>query len=480
MLPFNAFVLGLIVYSTKMAGVSPLVSEDVSTTFERFKNAVIGPSIESVIAELSNVQLDEIGKKTERDPLFYMEPVVGSWIILNGICIGVQTNERIQNWDGWYAVEYIFAVLFTGEAILKTYLSPKDYFCGGDKRWNYFDAVIVLLAWVNIIAEETSDGEALSGLTILRLARLTRLARLVRIFRLKQFAELTLMIKGLFSGMATLFWAIVLLFFIIYVLGIFMTELVAVKSVDYSEEVFDEDVIPLFRSLEMSMATLFRCFTGDCSSKAGRPLIPTLEDTFGALFGLGWVGCTMLVMFGVFNLIMALYIESTMMAAKAQQETTQQYKRELVRVADYTRELMLRFYLAQRKANDGHVPKDMPKEILDVSIDISKDTFLNVIQDPKSRQFMDDLEIPSERARLFDVFDADASGSLDVKELVRGLLRVRGETQRSDIVAGYLGVRALLELVRQLEQKVQVGNAKIDMRFDQVEVLVANLQKLDL
>merc|ERR1712048_344369 len=105
----------------------------------------------------------------------------------------------------------------------------------------------------------------------------------------------------------------------------------------------------------------------------------------------------------------------------------------------------------------------------DVSIDITKDTFIQVVQDPKSRQFMDDLEIPCERARLFDVFDADGSGSLDVKELVRGLLRVRGEAQRSDVIAAYLSVRALLELVRDLEQKFQVANVKIDMRFDKVE-----------
>merc|ERR1712007_35361 len=103
------------------------------------------------------------------------------------------------------------------------------------------------------------------------------------------------------------------------------------------------------------------------------------------------------------------------------------------------------------------------------SIDITKETFFLVIQDPKSRKLMDDLEIPCERACLFDVFDADGSGSLAVKEIIQGFLRVRGDPQRSDVLAGYLSVRALLEIVRELEQTVELGISKLSIRFSQIE-----------
>merc|ERR1712137_497002 len=193
------------------------------------------------------------------------------------------------------------------------------------------------MGWMDIIMEEVAGGERVRGLTILRLIRLTRLARLVRVFRLKSLRELTLMVKGLFGGMATLFWAIVLLFVIIFVFGVFMTELVAMSV--SKDELFLEDVVPLFRTLEESMATLFRCFTGDCSSEAGRPLVPTMTRTFGVFFAVGWIGCIMLVTFGVFNLIMAVYIENTLSSAKTQHNEWNAEKKEARRVAQCTRML---------------------------------------------------------------------------------------------------------------------------------------------
>merc|ERR1712137_717689 len=336
------------------------------------------------------------------------------------------------------------------------------------------------MGWMDIIMEEVAGGERVRGLTILRLIRLTRLARLVRVFRLKSLRELTLMVKGLFGGMATLFWAIVLLFVIIFVFGVFMTELVNMNT--SKDELFREDVVPLFRSLEQSMATLFRCFTGDCSSLAGRPLVPTMYRIFGVFFAVGWIGCIMLVTFGVFNLIMAIYIENTMNAAISQQnETKKAAKKEAKRVADCTRKLMTRFYIAQKKHNDGDtisplnimtVLKDIPNDVQDISIDIHKEIFLTVLQDPATQKLMDDLEIPLERARLFDVFDADGNGMLGVKEIIQGFLRVRGETQRSDILAGYLSVRALLQIVRDFEETV-LG------RIDDIRFRLTRLEGID-
>jgi len=298
----------------------------------------------------------------------------------------------------------------------------------------------------------------------------------VRVFRLKSLRELTLMVKGLFGGMATLFWAIVLLFVIIFVFGVFMTELVAMST--SHDELFQEDVVPLFRTLEESMATLFRCFTGDCSSEAGRPLVPTMSRTFGWVFALGWIGCIMLVTFGVFNLIMAIYIDNTMNAAISHQNEKKAIRKEAKRVAECTRKLMNRFYFAQWKANSGQtissvdimtVFNDIPDDTQDISIDVTKEIFLTVLQDPSTQKLMDDLEIPMERAKLFDMFDADGNGVLNVREIIQGFLRVRGETQRSDILAGYLSVRALLHIVREFKETAMDGLDEICIRLTKLE-----------
>merc|ERR1712113_544524 len=91
---------------------------------------------------------------------------------------------------------------------------------------------------------------------------------------------------------------------------------------------------------------------------------------------------------------------------------------------------------------------------------VSKDLFLFIIQDPEVQSIMDDLDIPPERADLFDILDADGSGDLEVTELVQGLLKVRGEARKSDAVASLLAVRATQDMVRNFQYECQVHQAQ--------------------
>lgn len=43
---------------------------------------------------------------------------------------------------------------------------------------------------------------------------------------------------------------------------------------------------------------------------------------------------------------------------------------------------------------------------------------------------MDDLDLPKDRANLFEALDADSSGALHLAELAQGLLKVRGELKK--------------------------------------------------
>merc|ERR1712007_83372 len=101
----------------------------------------------------------------------------------------------------------------------------------------------------------------------------------------------------------------------------------------------------------------------------------------------------------------------------------------------------------------------------EMAICIDRETFLFVLSDPGTHKLLDDLEIHCERARLFDTLDADDSGSLEIQELIQGLLRVRGEPQRSDVLAGTLGVRALLDMSRKLEELITAGLDNIAERL---------------
>lgn len=329
---------------------------DVQETFERMKKAIFAPDVDTVIAELTNVQLDSLRKKNERDVMLSMEPLVGFFIVANGIIIGVQTDPHLNNWFGWQIFEVFFVCVFSIEALLKMmHAGIREHFWGHDFTWNIFDMTIILFAIFDMIFSNVFPQFHLSQLIILRLIRLTRLARLVRIFRLKSMKELTLMVKGLFGGMLTLLWAIIILLFVIYISSVAMTTLVNTTDLDSVSLDFRDEVYPISHYLHWSMLTIFRCFIGDCSSRLGTPLIYMLIDVYGAPIALLWIAVMFLVIFGLFNLVMAIYLENTLASAKVQEESAKHVEKEALRVAKNTRKLCSRFCAAQREANEGTV-----------------------------------------------------------------------------------------------------------------------------
>jgi len=200
----------------------------------------------------------------------------------------------------------------------------------------------------------------------------------------------------------------------------------------------------------------------------------------------------MIVTFGVFNIIIAIYIENTMEAAKISVEMDKRKRyRESLRIAHTTKALVKKFAIASRACDafeqDGFVfdvdrescvsqalmaPHDDTHDLdLDKMV-ISKDLFLLVIQDPSVQSLMDTLEIPPDRAELFDVLDAESKGGLYIQEVVMGMLKVRGDARRSDLVATLLKVRSLQLMCYKL-------SALTETIVEKQDALVAKFQSPD-
>eukprot|EP00812_Abedinium_dasypus_P008724 NODE_2464_length_930_cov_194.497143.p1 GENE.NODE_2464_length_930_cov_194.497143~~NODE_2464_length_930_cov_194.497143.p1 ORF type:complete len:253 (-),score=88.57 NODE_2464_length_930_cov_194.497143:154-912(-) len=219
---------------------------------------------------------------------------------------------------------------------------------------------------------------------------------------------------------------------------------------------FEEEMSNLFGTLPASMLTIFRCLIGDCATSQGKPLVGMLVDAYAWPFAFGYVILTMLVTFGLFNLIMAIYLENTLLAARSKENTME----ECIAVGRSAKQLLALFCAAQQAIHErGILSQDelsrvlatADKDSVDIEIAIHRDTYMQVIEIKKAQKIMDMLEIESDRARLFDVIDADGSQKLTTAEFVQGFLRLRGEAQRSDVLASVLGVRAVMEKVRALE-----------------------------
>merc|ERR1712224_1089595 len=149
-------------------------------------------------------------------------------------------------------MEFYFYGFFLFEFLLKLKLVGWPLFKGPDRLWNSFDLFCVVTSSVDLIFQYLifSDGIGLNVMYI-KLLRLARLGRLVRLLRFKIFHELKMMVQGVVSGMRVLAWAIVLLLFVVFLLGIVCRNLLSDQ--------------PEFSTVDRAMFSLFRCFTDGCT-----------------------------------------------------------------------------------------------------------------------------------------------------------------------------------------------------------------------
>jgi len=118
------------------------------------------------------------------------------------------------------------------------------------------------------------------------------------------------MLNGAVGGIRTLFWSIVLICMPLFVVALVLRETLG------QEEDADNGA-EMFSSLTMSFFSVFRCVVaGDCTAADGRPIFVLVSARYGWGYG-ALYGFTVIVMvFGLFNVIVAIYVENTVAAAK--------------------------------------------------------------------------------------------------------------------------------------------------------------------
>ncbi|CAE7405942.1 CAC, partial [Symbiodinium pilosum] len=380
--------------------------------FQAIREILLAGDTNRLVAELTFVRINDLAAPPEPlHPLLLIEPFVAVLIIANGVMIGFQTDMRYQAWEGWVYLEAAFGSFLLLEIALRMHLLRcREFWCGQERYWNFFDLFLaatgIIDMGVQLVSQQRSD---FFGTSLLRFCRLIRLVRIVKVFRLKFMRDLRLMVKGLIAGIKTLILAFTLLFSVIYVISGFATMILGPD-----EALAELELQVYFRSLPESMFTCFRCFTGECMDVDGKPLTHMLAQEFGYGFIFSYVFSYMLVAMGIFNVILAVYVDITMKAAKENEAVTaEQHARESIRIARTTRELLKKFAAAYHLFQDIE-ESDMAR--IDISpnaalftddeiqenIAITKELFLLVIQDRQVQLLMDDLDLPPDRANLFE------------------------------------------------------------------------------
>lgn len=458
-------------------------------TFHAIREILLAGDTNRLVAELTFVRINDLAAPPEpMHPLVLMEPFVAFLIVLNGIMIGFQSDPRYNDWEAWPYFEIGFSCFLVLEIMTRMHLlGCHGFWCGSEQIWNYFDLFLAGTGLVDIIVQQTThEKTGIFGTSLLRFCRLIRLVRIVKIFRLKAMRDLRLMVKGLIAGIKTLVLAFTLLFSVLYVISGFAT-----MTLGSYEETMTLGLMIYFQSLPDSMFTAFRCFTGECVNEAGEPLTHILAREYGLVFILSYVMSYMLVTMGIFNVILAVYVDITMKAAKENEaQTAEQHARESIRIARTTRELLKKFAAAYHLYQDLEENSSSNMEAFEIrasaalftddelqeNIEITKELFLLVIQDRDVQLLMDDLDLPPDRANLFEIIDADSSGTLHIAELVHGLLKIRGEVNKSDTIATLLATKAVQNMLT--ETKFQVLNNLDELKTELLGLIFEQQVKL--
>ncbi|CAE7033301.1 ttrS [Symbiodinium sp. CCMP2592] len=375
-------------------------------------------------------------------------------ILLNAITIALD-SDVIENDSILRLVESCFAMFYLLEFMIKLgLLGCRGYFWAENWTWNWFDFLCLLCALLELSAVLVSvlgftSTPFLEDVTVVRVFRLGQLMRTVRVLNFKMFGELRQITLGIMNGCGVLFWAVVLLFGVIYVFGVVMRNLVG-------------DAMEEFKNIPNSMFTLFRCFTDGCSDYAGTPLAERLRIVYGAPFTLGYVCVTMLVAVGIFNMIMAIFLENATASAgrRKQRElgeransTEHALRRVIVQMIDPTAQERARgrrgtmaarisglFDLrpTEGDATRGRLTRQRSKstelfwhtqyELLKHSgATVDRKTFMLWLQEPAFLHVLESADVDvSNKFDLFDVLDSDMGGRLELDEVVTGLMKLRG------------------------------------------------------
>jgi len=159
------------------------------------------------------------------------------------------------------------------------------------------------------------------------------------------------------------------------------------------------------------------------------------------------------VFIGVFNVIQAIFVERTLSSAnklearRMTQRLNDPYRWKS-KIMILLRKLYEKHGLTIEAAACGKLSEQL-EELIDEPI--IQEEFDLFIQDKDVLVALHDLEIdPSDHFQLFDILDADNTGSLSLCEFIDGLQRLRGGPRRSDIITVDLMVREIQEQTHRL------------------------------
>eukprot|EP00927_Polykrikos_kofoidii_P062379 TRINITY_DN5718_c0_g1_i1.p1 TRINITY_DN5718_c0_g1~~TRINITY_DN5718_c0_g1_i1.p1 ORF type:complete len:897 (+),score=138.85 TRINITY_DN5718_c0_g1_i1:91-2781(+) len=372
---------------------------------------------------------------------------VSGLIILSSIWLGAQTDFMVSHVSEdlprhFRIAEATFLAFFTVELILRVGVYGSSFFFMPEWRWNVFDATLITVQLTEelvaiVMRRDTTMHAKFNAARILRILRLVRIVRLVRLFRFVQ--ELQTMVCSIANSFRSLCWTIVLLIFMIYIVSVYLTQLIADHG-QSNPHVFKDDkaLQEYYSSLPKCFLSLFQAITGGVAwGDVLSPLTTNISPLLAVVFSI-YICFAVLAMM---NVITGVFVESAVTAAKADRDS----------------EMLTRLHALFFKIDANR------------SGLITWEEFANWLDDPQMEHAFKALDIDaSEAYGLFALLDVNECGEISVEEFVLGCIRLRGPAQAIDLATlTYLNKR-LSTRFRQHAQRVETSLKEIIELFPRI------------
>jgi len=336
-----------------------------------------------------------------------------TFIVLNAVLLGAQADFASRKLRAdtplhFRVSELIFCLVFTAELAVRVAAYGRRFFSMAGWKWNYFDCFLVFMQLfeeaVALVAKFSGESAASSNFGAMRMLRVIRLVRILRLVRIMHLiGELRILVASILGSLRSLLWTLLLLFIIMYIIGVYFCQVVTDHLIEVREDVMGApELRAYYGSMPKAVTSLYQAITGGVS---WRDIVIPLQAHISPWLLLPVCGYIAFALLALLNIITGVFVENAMKSAK---------KDDDMYILTCSRQLFI--------------------ECCDEKGEITWDTFQSRLDSPGMQNYFKAVDLSIDEAEfLFTLIDIDESGSLRPDEFVNGCLRLRGNARALDL-----------------------------------------------
>lgn len=374
------------------------------------------------------------------------------WMALHLQVYGTSINgEPGEIWNTAFLIgDLFFDVVFVAEVTFRVCVFGFSFF----RAWiNLIDLLVGIACVAEIVLLTTDLGDFGFDVSVLRLLRVIKVLKSLRMLNVSNtLAPLHLLIKCLEACVGMLFWSFFLMSFVQCMAGIIVSELCSGFILDPANDpAARAEVYEYYGTFTRTILSMFEVMFANWGP-ACRVLVQNVSEWFSLFFL--FYRCVM--GFAVLNVVGAVFVQQALRTASSDDELAFRQKERDTQA--YNRKVK-KLFQSIDGSGDGN---------------ISLDEFTKLVQSPKLKFWMSQLELEyHDLLSLFEFLD-NGDGQITLMEFIEGAQRLRGGAKALDIWRMETKIEVLFEEVLKMLNAPK-GDGALTESEAEVETMVASV-----